>query len=208
MIKKNLKVWEDCLPHVEFAYNRAIHSTTQMCPFEVVYGLKLITPLDLLPLPLQECTNMEASKRVEYVKSIHMKTKQDIEKKSKHYAAKANKNRDDYAVSNTFNVADLSPFFGEESESRSTLFDEGEDDEDIPSDEQDNPHDGQDDDVYKGSLTRARAQLLQDEVPRGGHGKSVPVMAPDFATEVQGKNCTNSKGFTMSILYRWKHLEV
>ena len=93
MIKKNLKVWEDCLPHVEFAYNRAVHSTTQMCPFEVVYGLKPITPLDLLPLPLQECTNMEASKRAEYVKSIHIKTKQEIEKKSKHYAAKANKNR-------------------------------------------------------------------------------------------------------------------
>ena len=74
MIKKNLKVWEDCLPHVEFSYNRAVHSTTQMCPFEVVYGLKPITPLDLLPLPLQECTNMEASKRAEYVKSIHMKT--------------------------------------------------------------------------------------------------------------------------------------
>jgi len=71
---------------------------------------------------------------------------------------------DDYAVSNTFNVADLSPFFGEESESRSTLFEEGEDDEDIPSDEQDSPHDGQDNDVYKGPLTRARAQLLQDEV--------------------------------------------
>ena len=53
MIKKNLKVWEDCLPHVEFAYNRAVHSTTQMCPFEVVYGLIPITPLDLLPLPLQ-----------------------------------------------------------------------------------------------------------------------------------------------------------
>ena len=93
MIKKNLKEWEDCLPHVEFAYNRAVHSTTQMCPFEVVYGLKPITPLDLLPLPLQECTNMEASKRAEYVKSIHMKTKQEIEKKSKLYAAKANKNR-------------------------------------------------------------------------------------------------------------------
>jgi hypothetical protein len=25
-IKKNLKTWEDCLPHVEFAYNRSIHS--------------------------------------------------------------------------------------------------------------------------------------------------------------------------------------
>ena len=33
-------------------------------------------------------------------------------------------------------------------------------DEDIPSDEQDNPHDGQDNDVHKGPLTRARAQLL------------------------------------------------
>lgn len=51
MIKKNLRVWEECLPHVEFAYNRAVHSTTQLCPFEVVYGFKPTTPLDLLPLP-------------------------------------------------------------------------------------------------------------------------------------------------------------
>jgi hypothetical protein len=51
-----------------------------MCPFEVVYGFKPITPLDLLPLPLQEHENMEASKRAEYVKNIHMKTKQQIEK--------------------------------------------------------------------------------------------------------------------------------
>src|SRR5438034_2547319 len=29
MIKKNLKEWEECLPHVEFAYNRVVHSTTQ-----------------------------------------------------------------------------------------------------------------------------------------------------------------------------------
>jgi hypothetical protein len=45
MIKKNLREWEDCLPHVEFAYNRAVHSTTQLCPFEVVYGFKPITPI-------------------------------------------------------------------------------------------------------------------------------------------------------------------
>ena len=60
-------------------------------------------------------------------------------------------------MSYIFNVADLSPFFGEESELRSTLFEEGADDEDIPSDEQDSPHDGQDNDVYKEPLTRARA---------------------------------------------------
>jgi hypothetical protein len=28
MIKKNLREWENCLLHVEFAYNRAVHSTT------------------------------------------------------------------------------------------------------------------------------------------------------------------------------------
>jgi len=85
MIKKNLREWEECLPHVEFAYNRAVHSTTQMCPFEVVYGFKPITPFDLLPLPLQERANTEVPKRAEYVKQIHLKTKQEIEKKSEYY---------------------------------------------------------------------------------------------------------------------------
>ena len=70
MIKKNLREWEECLPHVEFAYNRAVHSTTQLCPFEVVYGFKPLTPLDLLPLPLHERTDMEASKRADYVKKM------------------------------------------------------------------------------------------------------------------------------------------
>ena len=51
VIKKNLRTWEECLPHVEFAYNRVVHSTTQMSPFEIVYGFNPLTPLDLLPLP-------------------------------------------------------------------------------------------------------------------------------------------------------------
>jgi hypothetical protein len=53
MIKKNLKEWEECLPHVEFAYNMVVHSTTQLCPFEVVYGFKPLAMIDLLSLPLQ-----------------------------------------------------------------------------------------------------------------------------------------------------------
>jgi len=52
IVKKNLKDWEDCLSHVEFAYNRAVHSTTNMCPFEIVYGFKPIALIDLFPLPL------------------------------------------------------------------------------------------------------------------------------------------------------------
>ncbi|KAG8095427.1 hypothetical protein GUJ93_ZPchr0012g20619 [Zizania palustris] len=81
MVKKNLKSWEDCLPHVEFAYNRAVHSTTNLCPF------------DLLPLPLQERTNMEASKRAAYVEKIHEKTKEANELKAKRKVASMNKHR-------------------------------------------------------------------------------------------------------------------
>jgi hypothetical protein len=33
ILKKNLKMWEECLPHVEFAYNRATHSMTKVSPF-------------------------------------------------------------------------------------------------------------------------------------------------------------------------------
>ena len=33
ILKKNIKMLEDCLPHIEFAYNRSLHSTTKMCPF-------------------------------------------------------------------------------------------------------------------------------------------------------------------------------
>ncbi|KAK1663459.1 hypothetical protein QYE76_051618 [Lolium multiflorum] len=93
MIKKNLKEWEDCLPHVEFAYNRAVHSTIELCPFEVVYGFKPITPLYLLPLPIHERVNMEASKRADFVRKIHEKTKELIEKKCKSNATRMNKKR-------------------------------------------------------------------------------------------------------------------
>ena len=51
VLKNNKKMWEECLPHIEFAYNRSLHSTTKMCPFEIVYGFLPRAPIDLLPLP-------------------------------------------------------------------------------------------------------------------------------------------------------------
>jgi hypothetical protein len=93
MIKKNLKEWEEWLPHVEFAYNRVVHFITQLCPFEVVCGFKPLALIDLLSLPLQERSNMDALKRAAYVKKIHEKTKEVIEKKAKYYAKWANKHR-------------------------------------------------------------------------------------------------------------------
>ena len=62
VLKKSLKLWEESLPHVEFAYNRAVHSTSKFCPFEIVYGFKPTAPIDLLPFPIQEHVNFDASK--------------------------------------------------------------------------------------------------------------------------------------------------
>jgi hypothetical protein len=93
VLKKNLKIWEECLPHVEFAYNRAVHSTTKLCLFEFVYGFKPIAPIDLLPLPLQERTNLDASKRAEFVKKLHEKAKEKIEKMTEQYTTRGNKGR-------------------------------------------------------------------------------------------------------------------
>jgi hypothetical protein len=81
MVKKNLKDWEKCLPHVEFAYNRAVHSTANLCPFEIVYVFKPIAPIDLLPLPLQERTNMEASKRAAYIKRYIRRSRKQLSSK-------------------------------------------------------------------------------------------------------------------------------
>jgi hypothetical protein len=50
VLKKNLKMWEESLPHVEFAYNRAVHSITKLYPFQIVCGFNPAAPIDLLPL--------------------------------------------------------------------------------------------------------------------------------------------------------------
>jgi hypothetical protein len=81
------------LPHVEFAYNRAAHSSTNLCHFEIVYGFKPIAPIDLFPLLLQERTNMEGSKRAAYIKNIHEKTKEAIELKVVRKAASIKNHR-------------------------------------------------------------------------------------------------------------------
>jgi hypothetical protein len=56
-----LKLWENCLPHIEFAYNRSVHSTTKLSLFQVVHDFNPHAPIDLLSLPPSETTCFDAS---------------------------------------------------------------------------------------------------------------------------------------------------
>ena len=78
IIQKNLKNWEDCLPFIEFAYNRSVHSTTKFSPIEIVYGFNPLTPLDLLPLPVNEMASLDGQKKVEMLKKLHESVQQHI----------------------------------------------------------------------------------------------------------------------------------
>ena len=91
IIQKNLKNWEDFLPHVEFASNRSVHSTTNCSPFKVVYGFNPLTSLDLLPLLVEEHIHMDCKNKADFVRELHAKVCQHIEKRTKQYMRQANK---------------------------------------------------------------------------------------------------------------------
>lgn len=90
MVGKNLKIYKDCLPLVEFTYNKSIHSSTSYLPFDIVYDFNLLTPLDLLSLPLNEVVNVDGQQIVILVKSIHEKARQHIKEKNRKYAQRVN----------------------------------------------------------------------------------------------------------------------
>jgi hypothetical protein len=93
IIRKNIKAWEECLPHVEFAYNRAVHCATKFSPFEIVYGFNPLTPLNLSPLPLTEHVNLDGKKKADFVKQIHEKARLNVERRTEQYATQANMGR-------------------------------------------------------------------------------------------------------------------
>jgi hypothetical protein len=80
IIRKNNKTWEECLTHVEFAYNRVVHSATKFSPFEIVCGFNPLTPMDLSLLPLTKHVNLDGKKKADFVKQFHEKARLNIER--------------------------------------------------------------------------------------------------------------------------------
>ena len=60
------------MPHIEFAYNRSLHSTSKMCPFQIVYGLIPCAPIDLMSLPSSKKLNFDAMQRAEFMLKFMM----------------------------------------------------------------------------------------------------------------------------------------
>ena len=75
VLKNNKKMWEECFPHIEFAYNRSLHATTKVYSSEVVYGCLPRAPFDLFPLPSSEKVNVDAKQRAELILKMHELTK-------------------------------------------------------------------------------------------------------------------------------------
>ncbi|XP_074570594.1 uncharacterized protein LOC141827268 [Curcuma longa] len=130
LLKKSVRDWENLLPHAEFAYNRSTSQTTGCSPFEVVYGINPISPLDLSPRDLVWIHLRK--ERFPNRKFAKLQPRADgpfkIVQKINDNAYKL-KLPGDYGVSATFNVSDLSPYEDDEPiDSRASPVQPGEDD--------------------------------------------------------------------------------
>ena len=52
LVADHVTNWDVVLPHAEFAFNNSVNRTIGCTSFEVVYGFRPSTPLDVNSLPL------------------------------------------------------------------------------------------------------------------------------------------------------------
>jgi len=93
LIKKNIKTWDELLPHAEFAFNRAPSKATGLSPFQIVYGQNPRTPLDLIPVPTPTKFSWEVKKRSKEIQDLHSHIWEKVEKSNAHAMSQANKHR-------------------------------------------------------------------------------------------------------------------
>ncbi|GJR09796.1 RNA-directed DNA polymerase [Tanacetum coccineum] len=93
LVGDNIPQWDLVLPQAEFAYNRSCSQTTSKSSFEVVCGCHSLSPLDLVPLPINSTYSGDGDERARSVKELHEKVKLKIEKQNQKYAKQANKHR-------------------------------------------------------------------------------------------------------------------
>lgn len=93
LIGDNLKSWESCLSHAEFAHNHASNQSSGFSPFQVVYGMVPRCPLDLAPLPDATRLHGGAADFVSSLQEVHRVVAQNLSEASQKYKARADKRR-------------------------------------------------------------------------------------------------------------------
>ena len=93
LVSTHLKDWDLQLAHAEFTYNRSPSSTTGHTPFEVLYGINPLIPLDLTSLPLDFKPSVDANEKVKQMKKLHEAIRIQIVKANEKIKNKANKHR-------------------------------------------------------------------------------------------------------------------
>ena len=56
-----------------------------------MYGFNPLTPMDLIPLPIDEKVSLDGNRKTQVVKTLHESVRQQYEKRNRVYVTKANK---------------------------------------------------------------------------------------------------------------------
>ena len=94
-VKKNVKGWDELLPHPKFTFNRAPSKATHLSPFQVVYGYNPRTHLDLTPILTPTKFSSEAEKWAKEIKDHHAQIREKIEKSNIQAMQQANKHKEE-----------------------------------------------------------------------------------------------------------------
>jgi hypothetical protein len=100
LLHKHPKLWDEQIPYVQHAYNRALHSSTQSSPFETCFGYLPKVPLDLMygrDVDVnEERTEDRARKFIQRIQQIHQAVREQLEKSQAQYKARHDKHRVDH----------------------------------------------------------------------------------------------------------------
>jgi hypothetical protein len=90
-VGKNLRQWDQILAQVEFAYNNSTNQATGKCPFEVVYGVRSLSPLDMAPNSTKDQFSVDVEQRAKEVKKLHGEVQARIDKQNARYKTQCDK---------------------------------------------------------------------------------------------------------------------
>jgi hypothetical protein len=97
---KHPKLWDEQIPYVQHAYNRALHSSTRSSSFETCFGSLPKVPLKLMygrdVDANEERTEDRARKFIYRIQQVHQAVREQLEKSQVQYKAQHDKHRVDH----------------------------------------------------------------------------------------------------------------